>query len=283
MTTQACVRDAAATELQRIVVPLDGTLFALRALAPARLLADSLGVPIELVTVRYGERRTEVEAELRASAHNAGIDDVGVTIMDDEPVGAAEGLVELIKPQSLVCMTTHARRGAALAALGSVARDLVRRVHEPVVLVGPCVDVERLEPVRDIVACVDGSGASQRIVPEAGALARRIGATMLVLEVAHPDPDVRLVQTVDGRLLDVHGLARVSSGTGVPVSCRIAESADVPAAIVEEASKPASIIAMVTHARRGLERVVLGSTASEVVAHARVPVLVFRPAGLGDR
>ena len=267
-------------EMQRIVVPLDGTLFALRALTPARLLAGSLGLPVELVTVRYGERRTEVEQELRASARNAGIDDAAVTIMDDEPVSAAEGLAELIKPQSLVCMTTHARRGVALAALGSVARDLVRRVHEPVVLVGPCVDVDRLEPVREVVVCVDGSGASQRIVPEAAALARRGGAAMRVLEVAHPDVDVRRAQTIDGRLLDVHELARVASGTGAPTSCRIVESADAPAAIVEQASDPAAVVAMVTHARRGLDRVVLGSTTAAVVARARVPVLVFRPAGL---
>ncbi len=105
-------------ELQRIVVPLDGTLFPLRALVPARLLAASLGVPIELVTVRYGERRVEVEQELRASARNVGIEDVGITIIDDEPVSAGEGVAELVKPHSLVCMTTHARRGVALAAVG---------------------------------------------------------------------------------------------------------------------------------------------------------------------
>ncbi len=85
-------------ELQRIVVPLDGTLFPLRALVPARLLAASLGVPIELVTVRYGERRVEVEQELSASARNVGIEDVGITIIDDEPVSAGEGVAELVKP-----------------------------------------------------------------------------------------------------------------------------------------------------------------------------------------
>lgn len=268
-------------DVQRLVVPLDGTLFALRALVPARLLADVLGVPIELVTVRYGERRADVEQELRASARSEGLEHVGITIVDDEPVSASEAIAELVKPDSLVCMTTHARRGIALAALGSVARDLVRRVHAPIVLVGPCVDVERLEPVREVVACVDGSGASGRIVSEVAALARRSDAAMRVLEIAHPDPDVRRAQTIDGRLLDTHELARVASGTGVPTSCRIVESADAAAAIVEQASGPGTIVAMVSHARRGLERVVLGSTTNEVVRHARVPVVVFRPAALG--
>ncbi len=208
--------------------------------------------------------------------------DVDITIIDNEPVSASEGVAELVKPHSLVCMTTHARRGIALAALGSVASDIVRRVDQPVVLVGPSVDVERLERFRDVVVCVDGSSVSQRIVPKAAVIARCGDGAIRVLDIAHPDRGVRRAQTVDGRLLDVRELARVSSGTGVPVSCRVVESTDAPATIVQQASDPATIVAMVTHARQDLERVVLGSTASAVVAHARVPVLVFRSAGLGE-
>jgi nucleotide-binding universal stress UspA family protein len=51
-------------------------------------------------------------------------------------------------------------------------------------------------------------------------------------------------------------------------------------AILEEAQKrPTDLIALETHARRGLARLVLGSVADKVVRGASVPVLVHHPRG----
>jgi nucleotide-binding universal stress UspA family protein len=48
-------------------------------------------------------------------------------------------------------------------------------------------------------------------------------------------------------------------------------------AIIEAAkSRNCSLIAMASHGRRGLGRLVLGSVTAEVLAHSPVPVLVVR-------
>lgn len=59
--------------------------------------------------------------------------------------------------------------------------------------------------------------------------------------------------------------------------------ADPAAAILEAArANQADLIVLTTHARRGLDRLVHGSVAHEVLKHAEVPVLLLRgPAEAG--
>jgi nucleotide-binding universal stress UspA family protein len=58
----------------------------------------------------------------------------------------------------------------------------------------------------------------------------------------------------------------------------VLEAADIPRAIVEFAHKEkASYIAMATHGRSGLRRLLLGSIAEQVVRHAHVPILLYPP------
>jgi nucleotide-binding universal stress UspA family protein len=55
--------------------------------------------------------------------------------------------------------------------------------------------------------------------------------------------------------------------------------ADQPAsAILEKGTPPAiDLIALATHGRRGLSRLLLGSTADKIIRGSTVPVLVYRP------
>jgi nucleotide-binding universal stress UspA family protein len=49
-------------------------------------------------------------------------------------------------------------------------------------------------------------------------------------------------------------------------------------AIIDEATRTAAgALAMATHGRGGLKRMVLGSVIDEVIRHTHTPVLVYRP------
>jgi nucleotide-binding universal stress UspA family protein len=68
-------------------------------------------------------------------------------------------------------------------------------------------------------------------------------------------------------------------GRDVCKNAVVLEAADVPRAIVEFAHQDkASYIAMATHGRSGLRRLLLGSIAEQVVRHAHVPILLYPPA-----
>ena len=73
------------------------------------------------------------------------------------------------------------------------------------------------------------------------------------------------------------GIARrlVTSGTRVRV--RVESAAIVARAILEIAREEhADVVALATHGRSGIARLMLGSVADKVVQHSRVPVLVYR-------
>jgi nucleotide-binding universal stress UspA family protein len=60
--------------------------------------------------------------------------------------------------------------------------------------------------------------------------------------------------------------------------------ASFPAAAILDAAREcaAGLIAMATHGRGGLTRLILGSTANEVLLHTMCPVLLYRPRAEAD-
>jgi nucleotide-binding universal stress UspA family protein len=75
-------------------------------------------------------------------------------------------------------------------------------------------------------------------------------------------------------------LDRCADGLGRDV-CTVAvvvEAMDVARAIVTAATeRQVDYIAMATHGRSGLRRLLLGSVAEQVVRHAHLPVLLYPP------
>lgn len=142
----------------RIVVPLDGSDLASKALPVAAETAELLGVPIHLVRVVDGDPvRAAVQAGSRAAAaYSRSLEDArqhavadleteerklrarNIKTSTDVRVGypAAE-LLSLIAPSDLVVMTTHGRGGIRRWLLGSVADKLVHQASAPVLLVRP--------------------------------------------------------------------------------------------------------------------------------------------------
>ena len=144
---------------------------------------------------------------------------------------------------------------------------------------------------RRILVPVDGSAASGRGLGEAIELARQLGSELLLVHVVDDWPtaagDIAAVNLEAGakRLRDA-GAAVLSAAearaqaAGVPVKSALIEElgASVGACIVQRAREwPAELIVCGTHGRRGLNRLIMGSDAENIVRHAPVPVLLVRP------
>lgn len=146
----------AATALQRIVVPLDGSALAEQSLPLAVSLAQDMDLPVHLVRVvdfdlveatvvaglaaaeacarQQAELAREARAYLLQQAHTHQLPDCVVTseVLIGYPVAE---LLAAIQPEDLTVLSTHARGGLARWMIGSVAEDLVRRSAGPVLLV----------------------------------------------------------------------------------------------------------------------------------------------------
>jgi nucleotide-binding universal stress UspA family protein len=153
---------ATAVRLARIVVPLDGSPLAERALPAAAMLAADLGVPIHLIRVLEID---VVRAQVQAGIHVASaylhsqeavqrraeeylaeraqeLRDQHLAVTSEVLLGSPGAtLLDAIRHDDLVVMTSHGRGGLHRWLLGSIADKLVRAAAGPVLLV-PAADAE---------------------------------------------------------------------------------------------------------------------------------------------
>jgi nucleotide-binding universal stress UspA family protein len=137
-----------------------------------------------------------------------------------------------------------------------------------------------------IVVPVDGSDIAEQVIPHVEALARAFGSAVTVLWVTAPVATVAGMpvaseerwQTEDDELAAPY-LARIEQllrDSGLePV---VERARGVPAEVIvsRAAAMGADLIAMTTHGRSGIKRLVLGSVAEGVVTRAECPVLLVR-------
>ena len=257
---------------ESLIVPVDESPRSRRALEVAAALATQTGSRIDLLEVT-SPGLDVLDDELWLDEIAAGIDaPVGSrTVVESDDVVAAITDAQVAHPRSLVCMGTHARTGVAEIVLGGYAGEVLRCATRPVLLVGPHAEV----PARfDVVqVCVDGSPEAMHVLPAAEAFARRTGGRLHVVEVlpaatsGRPD-EANTVESV---------ARRVAAETAVFVEWEVLHGRDVPAALVDHATRvPASTIALATHGRSGTTGRVLGSVAMRVAHDSPVPVLVAR-------
>lgn len=101
---------------------------------------------------------------------------------------------------------------------------------------------------------------------------------VLPVGYATPERHEKMIQ----RAAQAHLLVieRAAKAAGVPCEC-VTVTSDFPAeAILETARKRGcDLVFMASHSRRGLRGLLLGSQTQKVLAHAKLPVLVYRSGG----
>ena len=142
---------------------------------------------------------------------------------------------------------------------------------------------------KHILLPVDGSDTSLMAVDKASGLARAFGSTVTAIYVIDPyafsgvgaDFSYGQAQYLGAAKAEgdaaLQQSAAMLTAAGVTVSTAVIESHAIYRGILETASSVgADLIVMGSHGRRGLEKLVLGSVAAQVLAHAHLPILVVR-------
>lgn len=270
--------------IQHVIVPLDGSEHADAALAPATALARRFDATLVLLQAVHPDDVDLARTELSERAAAIGMP--GTEIVLDPlngPVGALRDAAEA-RPASVVCMTTHGRGGLGRALFGSVAEEALREVGGTFVLVGPATDPAAAIP-GPIVVPLDGSHRSESILPVVTDWARALGVGIWLVHVADP-ADAERARAAGQDIVEEAYVERVAASLpeGLPsVDWEVLHSADPALAIVDFAAHHGcSIVALATHGRTGVARVVVGSVASRIVKDHAGIVLVTRTAEVAD-
>jgi len=298
----------------KIVIPLDGSKTAEKVLPYARYLAGALKVPVELLAViDVAEVASHVPAE-KARFLDTMIEDGvrnserylrtiaasfnGANVACSVDKGRAEdAIVEHAHKDAntLITMATHGRSGMNRFMLGSIAEKVLRATSNPLLLVRASDEIkaESAAAIKSIIVPLDGSDLAESILPAAVDIAKKLNAEIILFRAYNIpygaystgdgfyDPvnlDALLSSVKDEATEYLARKAAELKGSGCRVSVVAKEGFSADEIITVGRETKDSMIAMCTHGRSGVKRVVLGSVTETVVRHASEPVLILRAA-----
>ncbi len=297
--------------LKTILVPLDGSELAERALPYAETLAGATGA--ELFLVRAAQARTlpgadptdaEVDVVEDAEGYLAGVTSrlaprvrVESAVFYGDPTTA---IVEEIGLRSadLVVMATHGRSGLGRWVYGSVAEGVLHDSPAPVLLVRAWHQREGAAALtarpRTLVP-LDGSSFAEAVLPMAAGLTRQLAGELLLAQllpasVVGQGPDTWAFspdqERVDAReqaeaYLEAVRLRLGAEHAGLAVTTIVREAEPAEGICALAAEYEVAQVAMATHGRTGVARTLLGSVAGGVLRQGRTPLLLVRPAAEG--
>jgi nucleotide-binding universal stress UspA family protein len=295
----------------KILVPLDGSKLAERALAPAFtlgqhtesemivarvLVAEKILVPDMYLYGGYGvqwpdqaleEARAEATEYLQNIHEARGKSRLVITtkVLEGDVAGAIVALAVKDKVD-LIVMSSHGYSGLPRWMLGSVA--------ERVLSIAPCpvLIIRSTATLSSILVALDGSELSERALAPALEVARGFNSQVTLLR-AVPEVTPRDAQTLDeierglGMRLqeEIHEdaaaylnrLAAAARDTGLDVSTIVLHDSAATGILNHIDNHPVDMIAMSTHGRSGLQHWIYGSITEKVLRNTTRSMLVVRP------
>lgn len=273
----------------RIVIPLDGSELADGILANVRPLLVKEEVQLELLAVIPEDWSDAARRHLQRIQME--LEQEGYSVSSHIRHGdAAKEIVRVAKEfdAALIAMSSHGRSGIARWALGSTAERVLRTAQSPVLVFNPTAMAQSRtsDGIQKILVPLDGSERGARILDSIIPLAKLTGAELVLLHVAPEDPTwaaiphvypgVETLPTEDDALALIQPAVDRVKEAGVPCDVRVAFDDPAQAIVALADHADVDMIAMCSHGRRGIERLVFGSVAEKVLRHSPVPVLLKR-------
>lgn len=244
------------------------------------------------------KERAELDA-VRSRLPADLIDKVTAELLEGDIVPA---LAARAASADLVVMSTHGYGPLARFWLGSVADQMVRVLPVPLLLVRPertPAELDREPSLQKIVVPLDGTAAAEGILGPVVDIARLTGASLLLVRVVRPlllegfapaaddekPPERSLLYELRGAQAGQEAEARsyleAAAGKlirkGLTVQTRV-QVAEQPSAAIFQAAEAAGadLVALTTHGRHGLPRLLIGSVADKLIRGSTLPVLLTR-------
>lgn len=297
--------------LHNILVPLDGSALAERAMSVAMALASAVQGHVTLLRIPtlhpvsvddysggykwlypdQAEDKTRAEAEqyLDNVARHWSANDV--TIHKEVIAGDPAAVIVDTATQKgieLICMTTHGYSGLTRWMLGSVAERVLRAAPCPVMV------MRDKQPLDHILITLDGSTLAECAVEPGIEIARRLGARVTLLQVATMVPIASDVvyqlemtdrgiseylasSTIDHAQLYLEAVADRLDDAGVPIDIAVVEGLAAQGIVDYAAQHGVDLIVMATHGRTGLRRWAYGSVTEKVLRSGKCSLVVVRP------
>ncbi|MFN8446272.1 MAG: universal stress protein [Caldilineaceae bacterium] len=189
----------------------------------------------------------------------------------------------------LIAMSTHGRTGIGRALLGSVSDQVVRNARPPVFLVPAAAVAKPEKSPEDLLVPLDGSQFAETALPIAQSFAQMTATAIQLLRVIEPATTHErelMYGNADSLSAVFQTRAKIATNyleqirlrlqlAGIPSSHHVVFGKPAAAIAQIASSEEIDLIVMSTHGRSGVERLVYGSIASQVIHDATCPLLLM--------
>jgi nucleotide-binding universal stress UspA family protein len=277
---------------RRIVVPLDGSQLAERALPFAQALAQAMQGEITFVrvpdpviasglaptlTTQYSLENARREAADYLTKVKQGFERFGLTPQAEVVPGVvvAEAIVEYAAQASadLIVTSSHGRSGVSRWVYGSVAERVLQHASCPVLV------LRSDRPLARLLITFDGSSLAEQALAPGLAVAAACRSSAVTLLRAIPAPPEGGEAEAEQRAAREYLGALSARGQVDGAEFKLATPFEPAAnAILEHAEQEEiDLIVMATHGRTGLQRWRYGSVTEKVLRGTACSMLVVRP------
>lgn len=266
-------------------------------------LPGSPGLPIRPAAKEVQEQFRMAEKYLEAEAAELK-EKTGIEVETDVSLGMEGGAIIKAAADNdidLIVLSTHGSSGLERVVFGSTANYVVRESGIPNLVIRPqetseTVDVAEVIPApKKILVALDGSRLAEQILPFAVDQAHLFASHLSLVQVVEAqghEVTVSLTASADAAEKEkdhfspeetdaVHYLPATADSfrqTGVHIDWSVLRGEKVGPAIVAYARQnEVDMVAICTHGRSGLNRVIFGSVADHVLRNSGLPVLIFKP------
>jgi nucleotide-binding universal stress UspA family protein len=277
-----------------VVIALDRSDLSARALPFAQQVAQLWRGRLVLVHALVSQDEhapVPVELELRSI-----VQDLNAQSITAEAVirhaSPAQAIVDVVREREadLIVMASHQRHGLNRWLRGSITEDVLARTPTPLLMI-PGEGATVFGPSRRMLVPLDGSPTGEAALDflrgrstngPIELLLLRVVSVMPVVVGADPTVSVQALSPseLDAQLQEAREyltrLADSIADSSIVVRHQVIEAADKVGRVILEAAahEHADLIALGTHAKTGVSRLVLGSVSEEILESSPIPVLL---------
>ena len=257
--------------IERILLPLDGSRTAEKALPLVKMVASRWQTPINLLAVspQNGSYLPDIERALQAEGFDA------THFVENGQVAETIDLTARSLESDLIVMSTHGHTGFRRLLLGSVAAQVVQRTPLPILLVNPEADVEPADHQIDhIVVTLDGSAYAERVLPYVHRFVQGFAREVTLLYVAETGLDNQLTEKMESYLQNI--ATDFAGPINVNVASQVAEDGGSTSQAITRycQDRDIDLLMLATRGHGGLKRTLLGSVADDIVRRVDFPIFL---------
>jgi nucleotide-binding universal stress UspA family protein len=264
--------------LNRILVPLDGSILGEQSLFSARLLAHEFEARLHFLMVQdeEGDKAGSPDylKQVCVQLHRDGLRvswQITPGVMAEEILRQAHA-----QGADLIVLSRLATSGLDPLWVKSLTSRVMSLCRTPLLLIRPTDAWKSRRPgFSRLLLPLDGSATAERAIPYTRALADRFGSEILLLSVPEGSESEHFGEAIQAYLAS---LAAALARSGIQARIMIGTSGPSRSISAIAETEDVDLIIMASHGRGGpdrVDRIPIGSVAEQVVDESPCPVLVI--------